>query len=115
MSGKAGTRIPTACREPRSIYAYRATQLDPTNAEALAIYGHLLPFLHKDIGMALHYFDRAFQLNRNLPFIWVFSALSYCYIGNPETALRRLRPLPRIDGVIAVLLAASRIRSRSPT
>jgi tetratricopeptide (TPR) repeat protein len=72
-------------------YAYRATQIDQTNAEALAIYGHLLSFLHKDIGMALHYFDRALQLNPNLPFIWAYSALSYCYLGNPDTALERLQ------------------------
>jgi TolB-like protein len=72
-------------------HAYRATQIDPTNAEALAIYGHLLSFLHKDIGMALHYFDRAFQLNPNLPFVWVYSALSYCYLGKPDTALERLQ------------------------
>jgi tetratricopeptide (TPR) repeat protein len=72
-------------------YAHRATQLDPSNAEALAIYGHLLSFLHKDVGMALHYFDRALQLNRNLPFIWVYSAVSYCYLGDPDTALQRLQ------------------------
>lgn len=72
-------------------FAHRATQLDPTNAEALAIYGHILSFLHKDVVMALHYFDRALQLNRNLPFIWAFSALSYCYLGDPDTALQRLQ------------------------
>jgi len=72
-------------------YAFRATQLDPSNAEALAIYGHLLSFLHKDVRMGLHYFDRALQLNRNLPFIWVYSAVSYCYLGDPDTALLRLQ------------------------
>jgi DNA-binding SARP family transcriptional activator/Tfp pilus assembly protein PilF len=72
-------------------YAHRATQLDPSNAEALAIYGHLLSFLHKDVRMALHYFDRALQLNRNLPFIYVYSAVSYCYLGDPDTALQRLQ------------------------
>jgi DNA-binding SARP family transcriptional activator/Tfp pilus assembly protein PilF len=72
-------------------YSYRATQLDPQNAEALAIYGHILAFLHKDVSMALHYFERALQLNRNLPFIWALSALSYCYMGDPDRALKQLK------------------------
>lgn len=71
--------------------AQRATLADPANAEALAIYGHILAFLHKDVRMALHYFERALQLNPHLPFIWSFSAVSYCYLGDPDTALVRLQ------------------------
>lgn len=41
--------------------------------------------------MALHFFDRALQLNRNLAFIWAFSALTYCYLGEPDKALERLK------------------------
>jgi DNA-binding SARP family transcriptional activator/Flp pilus assembly protein TadD len=72
-------------------YALRATQLDPKNGEALAIYGHILAFLHKDVSLALDYFDRALKLNRNSAFIWAFSAVSYCYLGDPDTALKRLQ------------------------
>ena len=39
---------------------------------------------------ALHYFDRALRLNPNLAFIWALSAPTYCYIGQPEKALKRL-------------------------
>src|ERR1051325_6972825 len=51
-------------------YAHRATQLDPSNAEALAIYAHILSFVSRDTELALRYFDTALQLNRNMPFIW---------------------------------------------
>ena len=89
--GQGWASDPEAAARTALDFAQRATQLDPTNAEALAIYGHILAFLHKDVSMALHYFDRALQLNRNLPFIWAFSALSYCYLGDPDTALQRLQ------------------------
>ncbi len=72
-------------------FASRAMKADPTNAEALAIYGHLESWLHKDIRMALHYFDRALSLNRNLPFIWAYSGLACCYLGDPDAALERLK------------------------
>jgi tetratricopeptide (TPR) repeat protein len=68
----------------------RAIRLDPDNAEALAIYGHVQSFLHRDFDAALHYFDRALRLNPNLAFAWALSAATFCYIGEPDTALARL-------------------------
>lgn len=72
-------------------YARRATQLDPNNAEALGIYAHIWAFLHKDPEMALHYFGMALKLNRHLPFIYAFMAVTYCYLGEPEKALARVK------------------------
>ena len=71
-------------------YAERATQLDPANAEALAIYAHIVSFINRDTELALHYFEMALQLNPNLPFIWVYSGLTCCYAGDPDAALERL-------------------------
>ena len=71
-------------------HALSAIKLDPENAEALGIYGHVCSFLDKDFDSALHYFDRALRVNPNLAFVWSLSALTYCYIGEPETALQRL-------------------------
>jgi len=88
--GQEWAADPQAAKDIAKSYAQRAVNIDPANAEVLAIYAHILAFLHKDIDMALHYFDRALQLNRNLPFIYAFSALTYCYIGDFETALERL-------------------------
>jgi DNA-binding SARP family transcriptional activator/Tfp pilus assembly protein PilF len=71
-------------------HALNAIRLDPENAEALGIYAHMCSFLDKDFDSALHYFDRALQVNPNLAFIWALSALTYCYIGEPDVALQQL-------------------------
>lgn len=71
-------------------YALRAIRLDPDNAEALGIYAHCCAYGDKDFDTALHYFDQALRLNPSLAFIWAFSALTYCYIGEPKMALDRL-------------------------
>jgi len=71
-------------------HAVRAIRLDPDNAEALGIYAHVCAFADRDFDSALHYYDRAFRLNPNLAIIWALSAPTYCYIGQPEKALRQL-------------------------
>jgi DNA-binding SARP family transcriptional activator/TolB-like protein/Tfp pilus assembly protein PilF len=71
-------------------HALNAIRLDPENAEALGIYAHMCSFLDKDFDSALHYFDRALRVNPNLAFVWGLSALTYCYIGEPDAALERL-------------------------
>jgi tetratricopeptide (TPR) repeat protein len=71
-------------------YALTAITIDPENAEALGIYGHVCSFLEKDFDTALHYFERALRVNPNLAFVWALSALTYCYIGEPDIALQRL-------------------------
>ena len=70
--------------------AVRAIRVDPENAEALGIYGHICAFLDKDFDAAMHYFDRALHLNPNLAFIWALSAPTCCYVGLPDLALERL-------------------------
>jgi tetratricopeptide (TPR) repeat protein len=72
-------------------YALRAIRLDPDNAEALGIYAHCCAYGDRDFDTALHYFDRALRLNPSLAFIWAFSALTYCYIGEPKKALEQLK------------------------
>jgi adenylate cyclase len=80
------TRAATLAKE----YALKAMALDPNNAEAMAIYGHICSFLHKDFESALEFFDRALRLNPNSAFIWALSAPTYCYVGKPGIALRRM-------------------------
>jgi TolB-like protein len=67
----------------------KAIEIDPDNAEALGIYAHTCAW-KKDFDAAVHYFDRSLRLNPNLAFIWVLSAATYCYIGEPLAALQRL-------------------------
>jgi DNA-binding SARP family transcriptional activator len=71
-------------------HALRAIRTDPDNAEALGIYAHVCAFLNKDFDSALYYYDRALRLNPSLAFVWATSAATYCYIGEPDTALERL-------------------------
>ena len=70
--------------------ALRAIKLDPENAEALGVYAHICAFLDRDFDSALHYFERALRLNPNLAFIWAMSAPTFCYIGQPDQAIRHL-------------------------
>jgi len=72
------------------LLALRAIRIDPKNAEALGIYGHVCSFLNKDFDTAQRYFDQSLQLNPNLAYIWALSAPTHCYIGQPDIALQRL-------------------------
>ncbi len=68
----------------------KAIEIDPDNAEALGIYAHTCAW-KKDYDAAINFFDRSLRLNPNLAFIWALSAATYCYIGEPEGALHRLK------------------------
>ena len=71
-------------------HASRAVNLDSENAEALGIYAHLCSYRNREFDKALLCFDRAFRLNPSLAINWALSAATYCYIGEPDTALQRL-------------------------
>jgi len=70
--------------------ALRAMKLNPDNAEALGMYAHYCAFVEKEFDTALHYFDRSLRINPSLAFIWGLSGATYCYVGEPRTALQRL-------------------------
>jgi DNA-binding SARP family transcriptional activator len=67
----------------------RAIDLDPENSEAMGIYAYTLAW-RKEFDRSVHFFDRSLRLNPNLAYIWALSAATYCYLGEPENALRRL-------------------------
>ncbi len=69
--------------------ASRAVALDPSDAQALTILGHVRAFLHHRVPEAVALYERALALNPNLPMAWVFSALALSYRGEHEEALRR--------------------------
>jgi DNA-binding SARP family transcriptional activator/Tfp pilus assembly protein PilF len=88
--GQGWSQDPAKAFATAQRYCLAAIRLDPENAEALGIYGHVCSFLEKDFDSALHYFDRALRVNPNLAFVWSLSAFTYCYIGEPDIALQRL-------------------------
>jgi DNA-binding SARP family transcriptional activator/TolB-like protein/Flp pilus assembly protein TadD len=89
--GQGWSEQPASSFAAAQRHALRAIKLDPDNAEALGIYAHICAFLDKDFDSAIYYFDRALRLNPNLAYVWAFSAMTYCYIGEPLEALRRLQ------------------------
>ena len=72
-------------------HALKAITLDPENAEALGIYAHSCSRIAGDFDRALVFFDRALRLNPSSAFNWALSALTYCYVGEPDAALQRLK------------------------
>lgn len=76
--------------EQAGTLAERAIVLDPFDARALTIAGHVRAFLHRRLqeGIALH--ERALSLNPNLAMAWNLSAAAFCYMGDWEEAERRV-------------------------
>jgi DNA-binding SARP family transcriptional activator len=87
--GQAWTKNPARELERAEELCLKAIKIDPDNAEALGIYAHTCSW-KKDFDNALHYFDRALRSNPNLAFVWALSAITHCYIGKPNEALKRM-------------------------
>jgi DNA-binding SARP family transcriptional activator/TolB-like protein/Flp pilus assembly protein TadD len=70
--------------------AERAVMLDPGDARAMTLAGHVRGFLgrHPEEAMALH--ERAIALNPNLAIAWCFSGLAHVYVGQHDEGLRRI-------------------------
>lgn len=70
-------------------HAERAVVLDPQDARALMIAGHVRAYLFHQPreGLGLH--DRALSLNPNLAPAWGLSALACTYVGDLDEAARR--------------------------
>lgn len=75
----------------------RAIELDPEDAFALAVAGHLLTFFGGKADDALELFDNALTLDENSAFAWGLSALTYAYLGRADEALERLRNVSRLS------------------
>jgi tetratricopeptide (TPR) repeat protein len=89
--GQKWAADPDAENRQANALAARALQIDPHNAEALGISGHISAFLEKDIEKAMRHFDRALRINPNLAHVLALSAPTCCYLGKAEVALDRLR------------------------
>jgi TolB-like protein len=68
--------------------AERAVRLDPLDARALAVGGHVKAYLLHDVRSALNMHSRAIDLNPNLPIAWTLSSWSKIYSGEHAAAIR---------------------------
>ena len=85
----------TWAEEPRTVMeragqlAERAIVLDPFDARAMTIAGHVRAYLHRRLREAITLHERALSLNPNLSMAWALSACAYAYLGDPDEAERR--------------------------
>lgn len=70
--------------------ASRAVALDPLDAQALTILGHVHAFLHHRVEEAAALHRRALSLNPNLAMAWVFLGMAESYLGDHAGGLKRL-------------------------
>ncbi|HET9020197.1 MAG TPA: BTAD domain-containing putative transcriptional regulator, partial [Acetobacteraceae bacterium] len=82
---------PDAASVQAARHAERALVLDPQDAKALAIAGHVRAYLDHRLHEAISLHERALALNPNLVMAWGFSAVAFAYLGDLDEAERRLR------------------------
>ncbi len=70
--------------------AERVITLDPHDAKALSIAGHVRAFLHRRWREGLSLQERALTVNPNLAMAWALSAAALVYIGDLDEANRRM-------------------------
>ncbi len=70
--------------------AERAIMLDPQDAKALTIAGHVRAYLHHRLREATTLHQRALTLNPNLAMAWSLSSVAFAYIGDIAEADRRI-------------------------
>jgi TolB-like protein/DNA-binding SARP family transcriptional activator len=70
--------------------AERAVTLDPGDARALTLVGHVRGFLHKRTEEACALHERALSLNPNLPLAWCFAGFANSYLGRHQEAIEQI-------------------------
>lgn len=86
--GQGWALTPREVIEMAGASAERALALDPLDARAVAIAGHVKAYLLHDVKSALQLHARAIELNPNLPIAWTLSSWSKIYSGDHATAIR---------------------------
>jgi TolB-like protein len=95
--GQGWARDPVSATGRAGELAERAITLDPGDARALALVGHVRGFLYKlpEEACALH--ERAISLNPNLPLAWCFSGVANSYRGRHEEAIAQINQAKRLS------------------
>jgi DNA-binding SARP family transcriptional activator len=90
LFGQGWAHDPQAVMAEAGRLAERAIMLDPQDAKALSIAGHVRAFLHHRWREGLSLQERALTHNPNLAMAWALSAAAFAYIGDLDEAERRM-------------------------
>jgi tetratricopeptide (TPR) repeat protein len=99
LVGQNWASDPKATMQKAGDLAERAIMLDPYDARALTIAGHVRAFLYRRLREAASLHERALSLNPNLAMAWALSAITYAYMGDTDEAeirnnrYKRLSPM----------------------
>jgi len=88
--GQAWATDSLAATQRAGQLAERAVTLDPGDARALALVGHVRAFLHRQPEEACVLHERALSLNPALPLAWCYSGLAQCYLGLHDAAIMQI-------------------------
>ena len=97
LVGQGWADDPDTSARRSEMLAGRAVTLDPGDARALTLAGHVRAFLTKRPREACVLHDRAIALNPNLALAWALSGLALSYLGQHEDALIRARQAIRMS------------------
>jgi tetratricopeptide (TPR) repeat protein len=97
LVGQGWAKDPVAAALRAGELAERAVTLDPCDARALALVGHVRGFLHKRAEEACALHERALSLNPNLPLAWCFSGFAQSYLGRHEEAIQQITQAQRLS------------------
>jgi DNA-binding SARP family transcriptional activator/TolB-like protein len=77
--------------------AERAIMLDPQDAKALTIAGHVRAYLYRRQREAIALHEQALKLNPNLAMAWGLSGAAFAYLGDLGEAERRLQRYKKLS------------------
>lgn len=97
LVGQDWSEDPREVMARAGLLAERAIILDPFDARALTIAGHVRAFLHRRLREAASLHERALTLNPNLAMAWALSAITFAYMGEPEEAERRINRYKKLS------------------
>jgi TolB-like protein/class 3 adenylate cyclase/Tfp pilus assembly protein PilF len=80
-------------------FATEATERDPNDPNALAIFGHAQSYIRRDFALARGYLDRALDVGPNCPLAWGYSGLNRAYTYQGEAAIKEAEQALRLSPV----------------
>jgi DNA-binding SARP family transcriptional activator/TolB-like protein len=97
LVGQGWADDPVAATLRAGELAERAVALDPADARALALVGHVRGFLCKRPEEACSLHERAISLNPSLPLAWCLSGGANSYLGRHDEAIAQITRAQRLS------------------